>query len=107
MVKIVDLNSHQLDSQLKKYQKILQELVNEKAKRLNKNRIEICIDFPIDEDESNSISENTDLGGLSFDDTELDKFKNIEKKVEESENEEEVAVTRLINLSKLKEESKK
>ena len=130
MVKIKDLSNPQIVSQLKKYQKIIDELIKERAKRLEggqpakelytpkelsalqktpapkpapapKVKAE-----PVEEvvEEPSAVQAEGDEGAfqVSFDDGELDEFKEnmAKEKQKEEEDEEQIRVTQLLTLSK-------
>ena len=120
MVKISELNNRQLLKQIEKYNKIVDQLYNEREKRLDKGakKDELLtvkekkeIDkqrqeqqkspsSPKEFDPTQPGSETDSPYQLDFDQEELDSFQQKTKDVKEKEGEEEVRVTQLLKLSK-------
>lgn len=112
MVKIRDLSDQQLVSQLEKYEKIYNQLVNEREKRVgsrgdtnglltsNERQIKALKEPP--KSTSQEAGENqTQAFQLKFDDAELDQMKADEERREHKNDPEteEVRVTQLLKLS--------
>ncbi|MCP4913104.1 MAG: hypothetical protein GY909_08290 [Oligoflexia bacterium] len=87
MVKIKDLTDPQLDSQIKKYKKILGELEKEKNKRL--------------EASGEIAAPKTEQFSVAFDDEEISQMQaDVKKEKVKQEEDEQVRVTQLLSLSK-------
>lgn len=138
MVKIKDLSNPQIVQQLKKYQKIIDELVKERSKRIDdgqpkkelfttqelsriqeeaapvakaapapapvKKAAPAPVEEAAEEPTATPAQEVGDDGAfqVSFDDGELDEFKEnmAKEKEKEEENDEQIRVTQLLTLSK-------
>lgn len=96
MVKIRDLTDPQLDQQISKYRKLLDELTKEKSRRTVGTNPKVKAD-----PEANLATSELDTFQLNFDDNEI---KNIQKeqkaqKKQKQMDEEEVRVTQLLQLN--------
>lgn len=98
MVKIRDLTEPQLEQQIRKYQKLLEELSKERDRR----NVGTNPNVSMDTNAELATSEINDPFQLNLDDGEIAKIKAEEKasKKSKSMDEEEVRVTQLLQLNK-------
>jgi len=98
MVKIRDLTEPQLEQQIRKYQKLLDELIKERDRRTVGTNPNVAVDTNAEL----ATSEINDPFQLNFDDNEIAKLQADAKEKEKTKGmaEEEVRVTQLLQLNK-------
>ncbi|PIP94109.1 MAG: hypothetical protein COW00_08135 [Bdellovibrio sp. CG12_big_fil_rev_8_21_14_0_65_39_13] len=98
MVKIRDLTEPQLEQQIRKYQKLLDELIKER----NRRAVGTNPNMPVDTNAELATSEINDPFQLNFDDKEIAKLQEDASENEKKKDmaEEEVRVTQLLQLNK-------